>query len=290
MQKTEFEERLIENLTNPGEGTISQYDVIVACLASDVPVLISESHPWCNLIETVKCYDPECKTIFMRYATLDSMGGVNIYDDKTRSMMDVPPSWYTYLMARRYDEKNQILHLKDLDSVLASKELTASVIDNLFLGRWELPENTRIVATANEKIPFRNELSNYFLQLDNKDPFDNYFGCREMTASLESHYPTYDVFSGFAAQKIIFEFINDELRKDNDISFVSIDDEEKIKQVGRPLTPNSWKMALRIFLRTANPKMLAPIIGEPLTNKFEEFLRKKYSLQEDLGESRKLTK
>lgn len=288
MQKTEFEERLIENLTNPGEGTISQYDVIATCLASNVPVLISESHPWCNLIETVKCYDPECKTIFMHYATLDSIGGVNIYDDKTRSMMDVPPSWYTYLMARRYDEKNQILHLKDLDSVLASKELTASVIDNLFLGRWELPRNTRIVATAKEKIPFDNELSNYFLQLDNKNPLDNYFGCPEMLASQKSYYAIYD--DGEDVLKIIFEFINDELHKGNDISFISVDDEEKIKKFGRPLTPNSWRMAAKIFRRTANLKMLAPIIGEPLTNKFEEFLRKKYSLQEDLGESRKLTK
>lgn len=66
------------------------------------------------------------------------------------------------------------MFLKDLD--LASKELIPCIVDNIFLGRWELSENVRIVATASEKLPLENELSNYFAQIstDRLHSFENY--------------------------------------------------------------------------------------------------------------------
>ena len=47
-------------------------------------------------------------------------------------------------------------------------------------------------------------------------------------------------------------------------------------------------MASRLLLASANPKVLESVIGKPLTDKFTEFLKQRYPLQDDLGEARKL--
>lgn len=87
---------------------------------------------------------------------------------------------------------------------------------------------------------------------------------------------------------LICEFIQSELSKNNNVFIVSKDDQEKLKEVGMPLTPYSWKMASRLLLASANPKVLESVIGKPLTDKFTEFLKQRYPLQDDLGEARKL--
>lgn len=200
-------------------------------------------------------------------------------------MVDAPPNWYTKLNERCYLDHIQILFLKDLD--LASKELIPCIVDNIFLGRWELPEDVRIVATASERLPLENELSNYFAQIstDHLHSFENYLFWSQVSKKPVVSSPE---LANLEMHSLIYEFIQSELSKNNNIFIVSKDDQEKLKEVGMPLTPYSWKMASRLLLASANPKVLESVIGKPLTDKFIEFLKQRYPLQDDLGEARKL--
>lgn len=285
MKEWLFEENLKANLRNPNVGGLSEEAIITSYLFGNVPLLICDSHPWVNQLDKLKKFCDNYETIFIRCATPASIGGISVYDDRIKSTVDAPPNWYTKLNERRYLDHIQILFLKDLD--LASKDLIPCIVDNILLGRWELPENVRIVATASKELPLKNELSNYFVQIstDHLHSFENYLFWSQVSKKPVGSYPE---LANLEMYSLICEFIQSELSKNNNIFIVSKDDQEKLKEVGMPLTPYSWKMASRLLVASANPKVLESVIGKPLTDKFTEFLKQRYPLQDDLGESRKL--
>lgn len=212
----------------PPEGNLTEEDILTFYLLGNGPLLICDSHPWVNQLDKLKKFCDNYETIFIRCATPASICGISVYDNRIKSTVDAPPDWYTKLNERRYLDHIQILLLRDLD--LASNKLIPYIVDNIFLRRWELPKNVRIVATASKKLPLENELSNYFAQIstDHLHSFENYLFWSQVSKKPVVSSPE---LANLEMYSLICEFIQSELSKNNNIFIVSKNDQEKLKDM-----------------------------------------------------------
>ena len=96
-------------------------------------------------------YDVGYEKISVRTATLNSIDGVNIYNERGY-MQEEEPSWYVNLKRKCENEPEHIhiLLLEDLDE--ASKEVENAILDNIFKGKCYLPSNARVVATSRKPL------------------------------------------------------------------------------------------------------------------------------------------
>lgn len=132
---------------------VSEEEIIKGAIESDVAVYLhgrsSEGKS-----SRVKQLDPDCEIVYLVSASFDSINGKSVYNQDTKEMIDIAPTWYQNLVKKCEEEPNKI-HIVFFDELANADRSIRKSIFNLILdkevnGKWKLPSNARIAAAGNE--------------------------------------------------------------------------------------------------------------------------------------------
>lgn len=145
-----------EEIINPYKlkfEQVSEEEIIKGAIESGIAVFLhgpsSEGKS-----ARVKQIDPDCVIIYLRNATPESLNGKSVYNQTTGEMIDVKPSWLKKLEEKCEKEPDK-LHIVFFDEITNALPSIQGISFNIVLdrevnGKWELPENARIVAAGND--------------------------------------------------------------------------------------------------------------------------------------------
>lgn len=261
---------------------VSEEDIIKGCVISGItPYLHGKSSE--GKSARVKQLDKDCEIIYLRTATPDSLNGKSVYNQATGEMIDIPPSWYKRLKEKCEKEPDK-LHILFLDELANALPAIQSMAFNLILdkevdGKWNLPENARIVAAGNEVSdsisanelaePLFNRLAHVYINTTVEDWL-------KWASNPDSEYEKLDLEESKIEAKIhpaIF-------------AFISYKRDKALRTEYNGKTPNAdprkWEMASKVLYQTKNPNMLRALIGQELTLEFIHFCNQKVITLEDV--------
>ena len=246
--------------------SVSEEDILRGAIEANIPVFLHGASAE-GKSARVKQIDPNCLTLHMENATLDSFVGKSVYSEKTGRMMNLPPAWYDELVSicEKEPVKNHILFFEEFTNATPSVQgkVNNVILDRIVDGKWKLPDNVRIVGAGNE-----------------------------VEDSLAANPMTETVFSRFA-HVYIKTSTKDWLKwaKENHIhpmicSFIAYRRGEVLRSTYDGVHPNAdprkWEMASKMLYQTNNPMMLRALIGEEITTDFISFCNSRVITLEDV--------
>ena len=215
----------------------------------------------------VKQIDPDCVIIYLRNATPESLNGKSVYNQTTGEMIDVKPSWLKKLEEKCEKEPDK-LHIVFFDEITNALPSIQGISFNIVLdrevnGKWELPENARIVAAGNdiEDSLAANQLA---------EPLFNRFAHVYIKTTLES-------WLKWASEKNIHPAICSYIAYKNGETLRSKYDGKKPNA-----DPRKWEMASKMLYKTEKPEMLRALVGEEITKEFIQFCSQRMITLEDV--------
>ena len=228
-------------------------------IEDDIPVFI-HGESGCGKSGRVKQIDPDCTIVYLASARPETLAGKSIIVDG--EVKDVPPEWYVKLCKKCEAEPNKI-HILFFDEITNAPPSIQGLSFNIILnkevnGKWKLPDNCRIVAAGNdlEESLSANPVS---------DPLFRRFGHVYIKTNVEK-------WVIWASENKIHPAI---------IAFIvsnGLDNNPVIRTKCNGKDPcadqRKWEMASKILYKSNNPRLLVGIVGEEITNKFIEFVRK----------------
>lgn len=254
IEETETIKR-IENPYNFNLEDVSEEETIAAAIECDIPVFL---HGQSSEGKTarVKQIDPNCEIVHLRNATLNSLNGKSVYDNQTKEMINIPPTWFKKIKEKCTSEPNK-LHVVFFDSLTSAKEPIQDAVINIVIdksvnGIWNLPENVRIVASGHDTLKSleTNKMSESLLE-------------RFAHVYIET---TTEDWLKWARKNHIHPAI---------YSFIACTNGRALRSPYNGVVPNAdprkWEMASKILYKTGRPDMLWPLVGVTLMNEFIDF-------------------
>ncbi len=258
-----------EEIINPYKlkfEQVSEEEIIKGAIESGIAVFLhgpsSEGKS-----ARVKQIDPDCVIIYLRNATPESLNGKSVYNQTTGEMIDVKPSWLKKLEEKCEKEPDK-LHIVFFDEITNALPSIQGISFNIVLdrevnGKWELPENARIVAAGNdiEDSLAANQLA---------EPLFNRFAHVYIKTTLEG-------WLKWASEKNIHPAICSYIAYKNGETLRSKYDGKKPNA-----DPRKWEMASKMLYKTEKPEMLRALVGEEITKEFVEFCSQRMITLEDV--------
>ena len=254
---------------------VTEEDIIKGAIESDVSVFL-HGKSGDGKSDRIKKLDPDCEIIYMRNATPDSLNGKSVYDASTGKMIDVPPSWYTKIVAKCNSEPDKIhlVFFDELTNALPSMQGMAFniILDREINGKWKLPKNARIVAAG-------NDLEESLAANKMAEPLFNRFAHVYINTEVEDWLKW--AMEEEDGQRLDYVEIEEQDTIHPDIiSYIEYQSTlglNALRTDFNGLTPNAdprkWEMASRMLYKTKKPEMLRALIGEDLTCDFVFYLR-----------------
>ena len=204
----------------------------------------------------MKQIDSNCEIVHLRNATLNSLNGKSVYDNQTKEMINIPPTWFEKIKEKCTSEPNK-LHVVFFDSLTSAKEPIQDAVINIVIdksvnGIWNLPENVRIVASGHDTLKSleTNKMSESLLE-------------RFAHVYIET---TTEDWLKWARKNHIHPAI---------YSFIACTNGRALRSPYNGVVPNAdprkWEMASKILYKTGRPDMLWPLVGVTLMNEFIDF-------------------
>ena len=258
-----------EEIINPYKlkfEQVSEEEIIKGAIESGIAVFLhgpsSEGKS-----ARVKQIDPDCVIIYLRNATPESLNGKSVYNQTTGEMIDVKPSWLKKLEEKCEKEPDK-LHIVFFDEITNALPSIQGISFNIVLdrevnGKWELPENARIVAAGNdiEDSLAANQLA---------EPLFNRFAHVYIKTTLEG-------WLKWASEKNIHPAICSYIAYKNGETLRSKYDGKKPNA-----DPRKWEMASKMLYKTEKPEMLRALVGEEITKEFIQFCSQRMITLEDV--------
>lgn len=254
IEETETIKR-IENPYNFNLEDVSEEETIAAAIECDIPVFL-HGHSSEGKTARVKQIDSNCEIVHLRNATLNSLNGKSVYDNQTKEMINIPPTWFKKIKEKCTSEPNK-LHVVFFDSLTSAKEPIQDAVINIVIdksvnGIWNLPENVRIVASGHDTLKSleTNKMSESLLE-------------RFAHVYIET---TTEDWLKWARKNHIHPAI---------YSFIACTNGRALRSPYNGVVPNAdprkWEMASKILYKTGRPDMLWPLVGVTLMNEFIDF-------------------
>lgn len=245
----------IENPYNFNLKAVSDEEIITRAIECDIPVFL-HGHSSEGKTARVKQIDSNCEIVHLRNATLNSLNGKSVYDNQTKEMINIPPTWFKKLKEKCISEPNK-LHVVFFDSLTSAKEIIQDAVINIVTdksvnGIWKLPENVRIVASGHDTLESlkANKMPELLLE-------------RFAHVYIET---TTEEWLKWARKNHIHPAI---------YSFIACTNGRALRSPYNGVVPNAdprkWEMASKILYKTGRPDMLWPLVGVTLMNEFIDF-------------------
>ncbi len=232
----------------------------------------------------VKQLDPNPEIVYLITANPDSFAGKSVYNQQTGEMMDIKPTWLKRLEEKceKEPDKIHILFLDEISNVKSNYILNLAfnlVLDRELDGKWQLPENARVVVAGNEKCdsisateipqPLFNRMAHVFITT-------TVDGWLKWAATPKEEYERLDYKRTELESKIHPAIY----------AYVAYRGEEVLRTPYNGETPNAdprkWELASKVLYTTKNPNMLRALVGEEITKDFVKFCEQQVITIEDI--------
>src|SRR5574344_379709 len=268
-EKKQYEEKQkeLEKRRNQYElnfGQVSEEDIIKGAIESGVAVFLHSASSEDKSI-IVKQIDPTCETIYLQNASCESLNGKNICNEATGEMIDVKPSWLKQIEEKCEKEPDRY-HIVFLDEITNALPNIQEIVFNMVLdrkvnGKWNLPENVRIIASGNDM---------------NDNLVDTKFA-ESLFDSFAHVYIKPTFWLKWASDHNIHPAIS---------SYIAYKKGETLRSEYNGEKPNAdlrkWEMASKMLYATGKPEMLRALVGEDITREFIQFCNQRVITLDDV--------
>ena len=282
------EQELLERKHNPygfDFKDVSEEEIIKGALLSNVAVFLHGKSGE-GKSARVKQFDPDCEIVYLRNATPEVLNGKSVFNQETKEMIDVAPTWFKRITKKCEEEPDKI-HIVFFDEITNALPSIQGMAFNIILdkevnGIFKLPENVRIVAAG-------NDLNDSLAANQMAEPLFNRFAHVYINTTTESW------LKWASTKKTDYEKLDYE-RKEEHLtihpaiyayiayrSYGGLDVLRTPYNGERPnADPRKWEMASKVLYETGKPEMLRALIDEELTRDFVSFVRQSVITIEDV--------
>ena len=245
-----------KNPYNLNSEEVDEEDILKAAIDADLAVLLHGKSSD-GKSARVKAIDPDCRVIYLRNATPESLNGKSVYDSNTGKMKDIKPTWLEELEEKCKDGKIHIVFFDEITNALPSIQGMAFniVLDKEVNGKWKLPENARIVAAGNEYSEslaankMAEPLYNRFVHIFIETTTEKWL---KWASEHNIHPAIYSYIASTQGKNLRTPFTGEKPNAD----------------------PRKWEMASKLLYKTNNPHMLRGLLGKEVTDEFIKFCQK----------------
>ena len=245
-----------DNPYNLNSEEVDEEDILKAAIDADLAVLLHGKSSD-GKSARVKAIDPDCRVIYLRNATPESLNGKSVYDSNTGKMKDIKPTWLEELEEKCKDGKIHIVFFDEITNALPSIQGMAFniVLDKEVNGKWKLPENARIVAAGNEYSEslaankMAEPLYNRFVHIFIETTTEKWL---KWASEHNIHPAIYSYIASTQGKNLRTPFTGEKPNAD----------------------PRKWEMASKLLYKTNNPHMLRGLLGKEVTDEFIKFCQK----------------
>lgn len=260
-------------------NNVSEEDIIRGAIQSGIAVFLhgrsSEGKS-----ARIKQIDPDCKIVYLRNATPDSLNGKSVYNQSTGEMIDVKPTWLANLEAKCSAEPNKI-HVVFFDEITNALHTIQGMAFNIIFdrevnGKWQLPDNARIAAAGNDlndsiaANTLAEPLFNRFAHVYIETTLDSWLKWAKTPKKLYKRLdyvkmPEYEM----PIHPAIYAFITLKAHSNVDILRTKFDG------IKPNADPRKWEMASKMLYTTGEPEMIRSLVGKGITKDFVNFCKTK---------------
>ena len=271
----EKQEKLKEQITNQqtiygfNMNKVSEKDIIKAAIESNVPIFLHGKYGE-GKSAIVEQLDSDCEIVYARNATLDSLNGNSVYNDTTKEIIDVPPTWYTNLKVKceAKPDKIHIIFFEDITNAINSIQNAIFNIakDGKVNDKWKLPSNARIVVSSNKTLTAEQT----------EEPFAYVYVNNTVEDWLKWAITPKEENQEIKIHPSIYAYIAYKFYGGENVLRTSYTGDKS------NTNPRKWEMASKLLYKTKQPEMLRALIGEDLTKDFVKFATQPVICVDDL--------
>ena len=255
-------------------------DIMRACIISDIPIYLHGDKGE-GKSDRVLQQDKDATILYLGSERDESLNGTSVYNPEKDMVIDKKPEWLVKLEDKCEKEPDKI-HILFFDELSNAEERMQKMIYNIVLkkevnGRWNLPEQVRIVAAGNERkdsggaTELLEPLYDRFAHVNIVTTVDNWI---DWATNDENEYGVIDFENAENQRKTkIHPAI---------IAFIAYKEKQGIKVLRTEFNgvepnadPRKWQMASNLLYGSNKPYMLKALIGEELATEFAEFCKQK---------------
>ncbi len=276
-----------KNPYNFNLNEVSEQEIIKSAIESNVSVFL-HGKPGCGKSDRVKQLDPDFIELNLSHLDPELLDG--LAGEKDGKAVHIKPPWLEELEEKCGEEPDKI-HILFLEELTNASQMMQSkaygiALDKKVAGRWNLPENARVVAAGNELEDslVANEIAeplyDRFAHVNIETTAESWL---EWAVTPENTYERLDYKKDKKTRPKIHPAI---------YSYISYKGEEALRtpynrEHPQPhADPRRWKMASDMLYASNNPNTLRAIVGEELTRDFTAFCqRSTLSIQDVINEN-----
>ena len=255
-------------------GRVNEEDIIREAIKANVSIFL-HGKPGCGKSDRVKQLDPDFIELNLSHLDPELLDGLS--GEKEGRAVHIKPPWLEELETKCEEEKDKIhiLFLEELTNASPVMQAKAYgiALDKKVAGRWNLPENVRVVAAG-------NELEDSLAANEIAEPLYDRFAHVNIETNVES-WLEWAVMPDNSYEKINYEKEDKNRPKIHPsiYTYISYRGEEVLRtpydrEHPRPhADPRRWKMASDMLYASNKPETLRAIVGEEITRDFIEFCK-----------------
>lgn len=268
---------------------VSEQDIIKSAIESNVSVFL-HGKPGCGKSDRVKQLDPDFIELNLSHLDPELLDG--LAGEKDGKAVHIKPLWLEELEEKCGEEPDKI-HILFLEELTNASQMMQSkaygiALDKKVAGRWNLPENARVVAAG-------NELEDSLVANEIAEPLYDRFTHVNIETTAES-WLEWAVTPENTYERLDYKKDKEPRQKIHPAiySYISCRGEKALRtpynrEHPQPhADPRRWKMASDMLYASNNPTTLRAIVGEELTRDFTAFCKRAtLSIQDVINENYK---
>ena len=245
-----------------------QDKIIRTLLQSEIPIILFSNINSKQISRYVRELDNDAEIICLGIINEESLIGKSTFCEETEEMIDIKPSWLVNIERKCANEPDKI-HLIYFDEIMdASEEIKNEVLNiierNQVDGKWDIPLNARIIVNG-------REINKDKINKDNKI-FENLVPIFLQDINLKDGKEK-EIKNIIISQKqvnpIIYDYIKYKEQLGEDLLKKTTRDEEP------EITFKKLIMASKLMSISNNPRILKFLLGEGISEDFENFCKGK---------------
>ncbi len=251
---------------------VSEQEIIKSAIESNVSVFL-HGKPGCGKSDRVKQLDPDFIELNLSHLDPELLDG--LAGEKDGKAVHIKPPWLEELEEKCGEEPDKI-HILFLEELTNASQMMQSkaygiALDKKVAGRWNLPENARVVAAGNELEDslVANEIAeplyDRFAHVNIETTVESWL---EWAVTPENTYERLDYKKDKKTRLQIHPMIYSYIKDKGDEALRTPYNREHPEPHA---DPRRWKMASDMLYASNNPNTLRAIIGEELTRDFTKF-------------------
>ena len=260
------------NSHNFNFNEVSEQDIIKSAIESNVSVFL-HGKPGCGKSDRVKQLDPDFIELNLSHLDPELLDG--LAGEKDGKAVHIKPPWLEELEEKCGEEPDKI-HILFLEELTNASQMMQSkaygiALEKKVAGRWNLPENARVVAAGNELEDslVANEIAeplyDRFAHINIETTVESWL---EWAVTPENTYERLDYKKDKRPRPQIHPAIYSYIQDKGDEALRTPYNREYPQPHA---DPRRWKMASDMLYASNNPNTLRAIIGEELTRDFTRF-------------------